>query len=155
MLWSLSVTKVRLWNKRHSKKAKHYYLWSSMKYKNIHTDYLCILSGFFYNLGYLWSLRVAISISVSKRSALQGHPAWWRYTEKPLGWVSSCSTSSQPVRWLFAWQEKFQPSLQYLVQKCASIFQNPAGKFGQPGAEGKEKKKKKNYCNRNWIIISG
>lgn len=62
MLWSLSVRKVRLWNKRHSKKAKHYYLWSSMKYKNIHTDDLCILRGFFYNLGYLWSLRVTISI---------------------------------------------------------------------------------------------
>lgn len=32
------------------------------KYKNIHTDDSCILRGFFNNLGYLWSLKVATSI---------------------------------------------------------------------------------------------
>lgn len=150
MLWSLRVRKVRLWNKRHAKKVKHYYLWSSVKYKNIPTDNSCILSGFFYNLGYLWSLRVAISILFRNvllcKDILAG-----KGTGRNL-WDESAPAAAAPNLAGGFLQRKFQPSLQYLVQKCASIFQNPTRKFGQPGAV---ERKKRNYCNMNWIIMSG
>lgn len=144
-------------NERHPKKAKHYYLWSSMKSENIHTDDFCILRWFFKKLGYVWRLKaLELLLAFCFKMFCSTRTSWLvrvHIETSAMGQHGNIVPAVQApnLSGSFLHGKKI---LTISIVPCPEMCFHLSKPNQEVWTAWGCRKREKNYCNMNYIIIS-